>query len=341
MNYFMVYICRLLLPLVFLSGNSASDEQASWKEFKMTGFAQGTTYHITYYAKKESVTQSQVDSILKKIDSSMSVYKPYSIISRFNNSISGLRIDDHLKKVVLKSLDIFQKTNGISDITVYPLVNAWGFGPDRVSGYPDSAQIKALLGCVGAQKIHLENDSLIKDLPCVKIDVNGIAQGYSVDVVAGFMEKKNIGNYLVEIGGELRIKGRKQPGNTLLQIGIEAPAENSNEDQAIQKIIRLDHGALTTSGNFNKYHRSGGKTFSHLIDPKTGYSFQNELISVTVLAGDAITADGYDNALMGMGLKQAFGFMETHKDMEAYFIYRTAGGAIADTATQGFYQFLK
>jgi len=309
--------------------------------FKISGYAQGTTYHITYYAEDSFVVKRQIDSVLDKIDSSLSIYKPWSLISKFNNADNGVEMDEHLRLVVQRSLEIFKATDGVSDITVYPLVNIWGFGPQHVSGEPDPAGIQAIMPCVGADKIHVRGNRLVKDTPCVKIDVNGIAQGYSVDVVAGFLEKNGIRNYIVEIGGELRIKGRKYPGGIMMQIGIEAPAQNRFDEPILEKVIQLDNGAITTSGNYRKYHKMNGKTISHLIDPKTGYPFQNELISVTVWAKDAVTADGYDNALMGMGLKKALLFLSKNKKMEAYFIYHSSGGAIKDTATAGFYKMIR
>lgn len=333
-----IFFFALLFPLFFLT---AGFTKPFLKEFKIAGFAQGTTYHITYYAVDSFVTKKLADSILNKLDSSLSIYKTYSLISQFNNAENDIEMDAHLGFVVHRSLNIFRQTNGISDITVFPLVNAWGFGPQRVSGQPDSNEIKSILPCVGSGKLHISVNHLIKDFPCVKIDVNGIAQGYSVDVIAGYLEKKGIKDYLVEIGGELRIKGRKQPDLQKFQIGIEVPADNSFDEPIIQKIVELDKGAITTSGNYRKYHSSGGKTVSHLMDPKTGYPFQNEMISATVYAKDAITADGYDNALMGMGLKNALQFLKHHKSMEAYFIYRNENGVISDTATKGFYKLFK
>ena len=146
---------------------------------------------------------------------------------------------------------------------------------------------------------------------------------------------------MVEIGGELRVKGRKQPDGKRMLIGIESPAENSFVEPVIQKIIELDNGAITTSGSYRKYMQFDGKKISHLMDPKSGYPIQNELISVTVIAKDAITADGYDNALMSMGLTRAKIFAEKHKNMEAYFIYRKEDGSVADTATKGFYKLVR
>jgi thiamine biosynthesis lipoprotein len=193
--------------------------------------------------------------------------------------------------------------------------------------------------CVGSDKIKLKSNLLTKQLPCVSIDVNGIAQGYSVDVIANFLESRGIANYMVEVGGEISVKGRKQPSNEKMKIGIESPSDNPFSNGPVKTILLIDSGGITTSGSYRKYYESNGQRISHLIDPRTGYSIQNELVSVTVFAKDAITADAYDNALMVMGLQQALQFAPTKK-LEAYFIYRTKNGALADTATAGFYKMI-
>ncbi|MDI3319916.1 FAD:protein FMN transferase [Pinibacter soli] len=306
-------------------------------KIQINGFAQGTTYHITYYAEDSSIHQLQVDSILNSLDSSLSIYKPYSVISQFNASASGCNIDKHLKAVVKKSLDTYEQTNGLFDITVLPLVQAWGFGNKKNVDDPDSAVIQSLLPCISSKLLVLESNFLRKLKPCVQIDVNGIAQGYSVDVLSDFFEANGIRNYMIEVGGEIRVKGKKYPENTAMKIGIEAPQSDFDKEH-FQKVISLDSGAITTSGSYGKYHESGGKKVSHIINPKTGYSSQNELISVTVFAKDAITADAYDNALMLMGLTQAIKFVDGRKDMRAYFIYEI-GGAIRDTVSANFKDF--
>lgn len=321
------------LFLIFRSHNDSN----YFLKIQMNGIAQGTTWHITYYAKDSVVKKNQVDSILNRIDSSLSIYKPFSLISRFNTSKKGIVIDDHFAAVVSKSIEAWRQSDGMFDITVQPLVQAWGFSAKPVKKYPDSAKVRSLLQCIGTDKIKLEGRHLIKTEPCITIDADGIAQGYSVDVVANFLEQQYITDYVVEIGGEIRIKGRKKPGNEKMKIGIEAPGDYVFESPVIQKIIVIDEGAVTTSGNYRKYHESNGEKFSHTIDPRTGYPTKNELISVTVFARDAITADAYDNVLMTLGLKKALIFTEQRKDIAAYFIYKTPNGTIADTASSRFY----
>lgn len=307
--------------------------------FRIQGLAQGTSYQIAYYATEEKVKKAQIEQILASLDSSLSIYKPYSLISRFNKSESGIKIDQHLKRVVKKSLEISSNTGGAFDLTIQPLVQAWGFGTEAIVVLPDSASILSLLECVGQDKIRLQQNYLQKESPCVRIDVNGIAQGYTVDVLATFLEKKGIKNYLVEVGGEIRVRGSK-PGGELMAIGIEGPAPDAVHSHPIQAVIRPQNGAVTTSGNYRKFLQMGPNKISHLIDPKSGYPIRNNMISVTVWSKDAITADGYDNALMGMGVHRALEFAEQQKDLEAYIIYEKEDGAIADTATAAFYRMM-
>jgi thiamine biosynthesis lipoprotein len=237
--------------------------------------------------------------------------------------------------VVARSLEISKETNGMFDITVMPLTQAWGFGTKAGTVPPKKEQIKKLLTCVGSRHLKLKDNFLQKDLACTMIDVNGIAQGYSVDMLAELMEANGINNYVVELGGEIRVKGRK-PGNEKMKVGIESPVSAEQGREIIQKIVVIDSGAITTSGNYRKYYESEGKKISHLLDPKTGYSISNELIAVTVFADDAITADGYDNALMGMGLINALKFVEGKPELAAYFIYRGKDGTARDTSSKRF-----
>ncbi len=312
----------------------------NWHRYQLNGHAQGTTYSVTYYATDSVVLQDQLDSILSVIDSSMSLYKSYSAINAFNNSKRGIIADPHLKKVIDKSLTTWEKTSGLFDITVMRLVKAWGFGPAGFTSIPDSATIARLLNCTGSKRLQLKGDSLVKTIPCISIDVNGIAQGYSVDLLASFLEGRGISNYLVELGGEIRIKGRKQPGNEKMKIGIEAPI-SSELQTGYQKILLMEEGAVTTSGNYRRFYESNGKQVSHLIDPRTGFPVQNELISVTVFAADAITADAFDNALMLMGLKDALDFTERQDNIAAYFIFRRPDQSIADTCSRKFQKLLQ
>ncbi len=319
---------------LFILFSAANYTSLQVKKYQINGTAQGTTYHVTYYAGDSLVAKKQIDSILNKIDSSLSLYKSYSLINQFNNSREGLEVDEHFVNVVKKAQQVYKKTGGLFDITIFPLTEAWGFGPKKMDSIPGAITIRKLVSCVDSRLLYWKGKKLMKKKPCVQLDANGIAQGYSVDVLADFFEQNGIQNYLVELGGEIRIRGRK-PGNEKMSVGIESPGEEL-DFSLIEKVIYLDKGAITTSGNYRRYYESKGKKISHLLNPKTGYSLQNELISVTVYAKDAITADGYDNAIMAMGLKKGLAFVEKNKELAAHFIYRKKDGAVADTMSSRF-----
>jgi thiamine biosynthesis lipoprotein len=313
----------------------AAARQNPLQRFELKGFAQGTTYSIIYYATDSMVSTMQTDSLLKRFDRSVSLYDPNSLISRFNRSAKGIWIDEPFRVLVTRAIRIGRATGGLVDPTVKPLVDAWGFGVVKPVRYPGKEEIKTLLQNVGIDKIYLKGHYLHKRSPGVQLDLNGIAQGYSVDLLALLLERNHINNYLIELGGELRIKGHK-PGNEPFKVGIEGISGNDLNPEPMRKVIEPGDGAITTSGNYRKHHEAGGKQVSHLMNPLTGFPIQNEMISVTVYARDAITADGFDNGFMVMGLKHTLVFLAKRKDMGAYIVYRKANGSVADTVTTGF-----
>jgi thiamine biosynthesis lipoprotein len=324
-----IYI--LILPLLVFFGTHKKEQQ----EYSINGFAQGTTYSIKYFATKPVITENAIDSVLSKIDSSMSLYQPHSLINKFNASTGGLVLDEQFKAVMQKSFEINKDTKGKFDVTVAPLVQAWGFGSKPIKEFPDSITIRKLLNVVGMDGLELNGNFLKKKKPGIQVDLNGIAQGYSVDVVAGHLCNMGITSFVVEIGGELLVKGLK-PDGSVRRIGIEGPALTPLAEPQIRHIINVTDGAVTTSGNYRKWLQKGSKKIAHLIDPTTGYPLENQLISATIYARDAITADGYDNAVMAMDVEEAIRFIERKGNMEAYLIYHREDGKIADTLTKGF-----
>lgn len=327
---------KLLFPIgVVVLILCASARQSPLQRFELKGFAQGTTYSIIYYAADSIVSTAQTDSLLKRFDQSVSLYNPNSLISRFNRSAKGIQIDAPFRVLVTRAIQINHATGGLVDPTVKPLVDAWGFGVVKPTPNPGREEIKNLLRNVGIDKIYLKGRYLYKKNPGVQLDLNGIAQGYSVDLLALLLERHHINNYLVELGGELRVKGHK-PGNEPFKVGIEGISGDDLDPEPMRKVIEPGDGAITTSGNYRKHHEAGGKQVSHLMNPLTGMPMQNEMISVTVYAKDAITADGFDNGFMVMGLKRTLAFLAKRKDMGAYIVYRKANGVVADTVTAGF-----
>lgn len=314
------------------------DKNPPMREFKISGQAQGTTYSVSYFATDSLVTKLQIDSILNVIDLSMSLYQPNSAIIKFNEMQAGsIKTDNHMAAVLNKSFQINKETDGLFDITIQPLMRLWGFYKKEHNYImPDTTRIKYLLsGLIGMDKIEFHNNMLSKTNKQVEIDLNGIAQGYSVDVIADFIETKDISSYVFELGGEIRAKGPKPDGSNI-KIGIEGPTANEFENPEMKHVISFKQGAITTSGSYRKYISFNGKNYGHIIHPKTGCPIHSEIISVTIFAKKAIDADGYDNALMLMPVEKAIQFVESKKDLEAYFIYQKPNGKVVDTLTLGF-----
>ncbi|WP_158829235.1 FAD:protein FMN transferase [Mucilaginibacter lacusdianchii] len=303
------------------------------QRFHLNGYAQGTTYSIVYYAADSLISLKQTDSLLQRFDESVSLYLPGSLICKFNRSVKGIRVDQHFQRLVREAIKIHRETDGLVDPTVKPLVDAWGFGAIKASHTPDSNEVKKLVKNVGLKYISLKGNFLYKTRPNIQLDLNGIAQGYAVDLLANLLERQHIKSYLIELGGELRIKGTK-PGNQPFTVGIEGIS--GFDAEPMRKVIEPPDGAITTSGNYRKQHEAGGKPISHLMNPLTGYPVNNEMISITVYAQDAVTADGFDNGFMAMGLKRTLAYLAKHKNMGAYIVYRKADGSIKDTTTMSF-----
>lgn len=332
-------LTSLLLLLFLLSSfKTPSKKDSELKAFTIEGFAQGTSYQITYYAKSAIISSKSVHKLFSELDSSLSIYKPYSLINKFNNSGDGIEMDNHLSKVVKRSLKIWKESEGIFDISILPLVDLWGFGANKHNKQPIEIEIAQAISCSGSDKIKIKRNKLIKTKACLKIDVNGIAQGYSVDQIAELLEKKGVKNYIVELGGEIRVKGYKQPNSQPMRVGIETFTQNMDDTSSFQKVLEIKKGAVTSSGNYRRFIQSSSKKLSHLMDIKSGRPLENEIISVTVRAKNAMLADGYDNALIGMGIEKAFQFLKKHKNLDAYFIYRDENGAIRDTSSIKFYK---
>ena len=303
---------------------------------KLNGYAQGTTFAISYIAKDSALTMEQAMSLFAELDQSLSIYKKGTLINRFNESEEGLVIDHHMKTVVQKAFEASKNSNGLFDITVYPLVNIWGFADhERQKNLPDSVTIANIRSCVGYDLLELNGNFLRKKKPCVKIDVNGIAQGYSVDYIASKLSEKGIKNYMVEVGGEIKTSGANTVDGRNWTIAIEQPNDD-DFDEPFRAYLELKNAAVTTSGNYRKFYTSNGKHITHLIDPRTGYSFTNNMISATIVAKTAMNADAYDNVLMALGMEKAIEFTNKHKELEAYIIYKKANGVVADTMTAGF-----
>lgn len=291
-----------------------------------TGYAQGSTYSIIFDNKKNldpAEVRQKVEKILSDFDMSLSNYKDSSVISRINRN-EDVIADSFLTEVFSKSSEISRMTDGAFDITVGPLVKAWGFGPDSHKSFNESKR-DSLLKLVGMDKVSLVNGRVVKTDPHIVIDFNAIAQGYSVDVVCRFFDSIGIRNYLVEIGGEVRAKGRK--GANMWRIGIDKPEDNNMvPGQNLQAVIKISDQAISTSGNYRKFYIEDGVKYSHEINPKTGYPAKNTLLSVSVIADECAMADGLATAFMVMGKDKTIEFLGIHPEFEVFLVYSDEKG---------------
>lgn len=299
----------------------------------IVGFTQGTTYSITYSSPGKINYQAEIENLLAEFDTSLSTYNKQSVITAINNNTQNIA-DTYLKTVFIRAQEISKMTNGAFDITVGPLVNAWGFGLSKMDDM-NQPKIDSILQFVGYNKVWLLNDMIIKSDERIKIDMNAIAQGYAVDVVANFLEENKVENYLVEIGGEARTKGLN-PKKEAWKIGIDKPIDNNNlPGENMQAILHLSNKSLATSGNYRKFYEKDGMKYSHTINPKTGYPVSHSLLSATVIANDCMTADAFATAFMVIGLEESLDLIEQHKELEAYFIYSDSEGQMQVKSTPG------
>jgi len=317
----MKFICLALVAVLFLNGCRTKKSEYT----KISGFAQGTTYNITYENSTNEDYTEAIGSLLKAFDKSCSMYDSTSIISRINNNDPTVEADDWFIDVFKKSVEVSTISDGALDITVGPVVRAWGFGTEPIAKH-DKAYIDSLLQYIGMDKVKLEGRKVIKKYPGVTLDVNAVAQGYSVDVVSLFFEDKGIKNYLVEIGGEVRCKGTNAKDN-VWRVGIDKPADgNMTPGGELQAIIELNNKSLTTAGNYRKFFVENGVKYGHTIDPKTGFPAKNTLLSATVVCDDAMTADAWDTAFMVLGLEKSKDLLKNLPGIDVYFIYSNEQG---------------
>ncbi len=335
-----VIIVIVILGVWIFDRKSKAKEEAA-KEYQIIhGNTQGTTYNITYRYLQDVDLQAEIVELLRNFDLSLSTYEPLSIISRINQNDSSVEVDEKFEEVFSEASRIYEKSGGAFDITVAPIVNAWGFGFTPGADV-DSAMIDSLLQFVGMDKVRLEDKKIIKDLPQVMLDVNAIAQGYSVDVVSDFLEDKNIENYLVEIGGELRCKGLNPKGENW-KIGIDRPQDgNIIPGQNMQAVIAMKNKSLATSGNYRKFYEKDGIKYAHSINPTTGYPVLTQLLSATIIADKCMTADGYATAFMVMGLEKSIALLELeNEELDAYLIYSDDKGKFRVHSTSGMKKYV-
>jgi thiamine biosynthesis lipoprotein len=343
----MIKIKMMLIVLLSISISACFPSNDSVKkEILLQGRTMGTTYNIKVVATPEHVESLQlhkkIEKVLKQINQEMSTYIPSSEISLFNKATSGetFEISNGFSRVLEESIRLGELSNGKLDITVGPLVNLWGFGPEqRPEKVPSEALLTSTLAKVGLKNLHLDGNKLSKDISDLYIDLSTTAKGYGVDIVAELIEANGIVNYLVEIGGEMRLRGFKHTGE-LWAIAIEKPIQDpSGEQRAVHQVIIPKDNAVATSGDYRNYFEADAQRFSHIIDPATGKPINHNLVSVTVIHPSSMTADGLSTTLMVMGAEQGMEFA-VENNLAALFIFKTEHG-FGEQFTVKFKQYLK
>ena len=286
----------------------------------------GTTYHVKYESPQP--LDAEILAELQRVDASLSVFNPQSVISQINDGRRE-RVDAMLYEVLQKARQVSEATGGAFDITVMPLVNAWGFGFKHGKLPVPDREVDSLRALVGYRRLELTTDSVLhKEDARISIDCGAIAKGYGVDRVARLLRDRGVRNFMVEIGGEVVTKGRNPQTARPWQIGVSRPDETRQGEGEVQTVLSLENAALATSGNYHNFYIRDGRKYAHTIDPRTGRPVQHSLLSATVMAHDCATADAYATAFMVMGLDSAMQVVKGTKGLKAYFIYADGQGRL-------------
>ena len=288
---------------------------------KCSGSIFGTVYHITY--QYEDDLQADLVAKMQEVDSALSMFNEKSIISRINRNENN-EPNQMFIQVYQQAQKVSDDANGAFDITVAPLVNAWGFG-FKHSEMPSRKTVDSLRAIVGYKKVHFDGRRFIKQDPRIMLDCSAIAKGYAVDVVAKLLNEKGVSNYMVEIGGEIATRGISEK-RLPWKIGVTKPNDDPMQESGeLQTVINVTDKCMATSGNYRNFYYKDGKRYAHTIDPKTGYPVQHNILSATVLCDNCARADAYATAFMVMGLDSAQKVLERNPDLMAYLIYDDKG----------------
>jgi FAD:protein FMN transferase len=333
-----LYIIMIFLSLIMIQ----ACRQPVTHKITINGNALGTYYTIHVYHSDSGKVfvqqfQNDVDSVLRYFNSVASVYDTSSVISAINSN-RPYEMSPLFQDVFLKSIEISELTDGAFDITVGPLVNAWGFG-FADSSHITQELIDSLLCFTGYKNVSVVHDKIEKKFDETLLDMNGIAKGYAVDLVALHIESMGIDSYIVEIGGEVRT-GKRKPDGSKWVVAIEKPAENADAAQQEEKRIYLEQISVATSGSYRRYYERGGEKFSHTIDPSTGYPVKHSMLSATIIAADCMTADALATACMVLGAEKALLLCEKISGVEGFFIESQQDKTLLMYYTSGFESYL-
>ncbi len=349
----------ILAGLALLIG-ACKPEQKEVAYLTAEGKTMGTYYKVTYQDSLNRDFSRSVDSLLIAINNEISTYEPNSTVSMFNKSEAGISLglnfkeysqcvanpgycgqvkNYHFFKNLLAARVTHQRTNQAFDPTIMPLVNYWGFGytPHKPVEKTDSLKVDSLLQFVGFEKVTQTDSSgfvaLKKTSPGVQLDFGGTGQGYGIDAVAVFLELKGVKNYLVDIGGESRARGKNSKGDWWT-IGVNTPKSEA-ETTDFTKIVKLENMSVSTSGNYRNFYEVNGAKYSHFIDPRTGYPKRSNLLSASVFGKDCLEPDAFATGFMVLGLEDAYTLATQLEGIEAMFIYSDEQGNLQIKSTPG------
>ena len=331
------FLFPLLLILILISCKNEGPQAKVY-----TGNALGTSYQIKYFSTEELNTQNALDSIFEVINTSMSTYQDDSDISRINSGKEDVQVDVHFKKVFNYSKQVFKESNGYFDPTVGSLVNAYGFGPDKPLNEPNQAVLDSIRELVGFEKVNLtEANKIKKENLRIFIDFNAIAKGYTIDVIAEYLDANNVENYLIELGGELVAKGQNLERESPWMVAIDNPKQTDAE-RTLQTVLALENRAMATSGNYRKFRIDSltGNRYVHTINPLNGKAEKSNLLSASVLAENCTLADGYATSFMALGYEKSLEMLEKLNNVDVYFIYVDEAESIRVFTSNGFEEAL-
>ncbi|WP_261816822.1 FAD:protein FMN transferase [Vibrio gallicus] len=330
-------VLAIFVAAMVLTGCEQAPQQVA-----LSGKTMGTTYHIKYIADGDAPDstqiQSKIDELLNQVNDQMSTYRPNSELSQFNQlkTTEDFVVSPQMATVVKEAIRLNKLTEGALDITVGPLVNLWGFGPEaRPDTVPTADELNARRKMIGIHHLFIDGNTLHKDLPELYVDLSTIAKGWGVDVVSEYLASLNIHRYMVEIGGELRLKGTNAK-DMKWRIAIEKPVVNSRQ---VELIVQPGDMAMATSGDYRNYFERDGIRYSHIINPKTGKPIANKVVSVTALHPSCMTADGLATGLMVLGDKEGLR-VANDNGLAVFMIVKTADG-FKEIYSDAFAQYIK
>lgn len=318
--------------LLFLTGCTEKTQY-----FEESGTVFHTLYHIKYQSSKPLT--DKIDAELQKFNLSLNPFNPHSIITKVNNN-EEVKVDEWFKEVFTKAQEVSEHSEGVFDITCAPLINVWGFGFSKKDSVTPEL-IDSLKTFVGFRKVKLEGSKIVKEDPRILLNCSAIAKGYASDIIARLLEREGVVNYMVEIGGEVTMRG-VNPKGACWRIGINRPQDDSSGTKnEIEEVVQVcGKAGIATSGNYRNFYIKDGKKYAHTIDPRTGYPAEQSILSATIVAQDCISADAYATAFMAMGVEKARKMAESLPGIEYYIIYADSAGTNRIEYSKGMLQYL-